>query len=261
MTSNTLITGIQVLTAALFFVIGGMLLKRKAKSRYARPTIFFALWWVIVGITKGKTILDSILVEYEYYGLHIGLFYLNAVLVFAGFFFLLYYTLVLFTGNEKITIPFGVFFLALLVLLLAFVAASGPVVITEAGGDLAPGTIDCEIPNWVTTLLLLGMLLPQIGVCVALYVLFFKLKGQPTQRYRVFLISTSLFLWFGSGLLVSFAESARGSDAWLIIKELISLFAGMLIYFAYNPPAFIKKKHNIIGLADENTVQAVQAEE
>ncbi|PKK86205.1 MAG: hypothetical protein CVT48_02175 [Thermoplasmata archaeon HGW-Thermoplasmata-1] len=260
MTSDTLITVIQTATMLAFFMIGGMLLKRKAKKEFSRPIFFFAMWWLIIGFSTAKTVLEKIMVDYEYYGLHMFLLYLNTVLVFAGLFFLLYYTLVIFTGKEKTTIPFGVFFLALLIMILAFIVASHPVVVTEAGGDLAPGSIDYEIemPIWMITVLVLGIIVPQLGVCIALYALFFKLKGQPTQRYRVFLISTSLFLWFGSSLLVYFAGSAGGSGAWLIIKELIALFAGMMIYFAYNPPTFVRRKYNITGLADENEVQAVR---
>ncbi|MDD5502704.1 MAG: hypothetical protein PHH26_04475 [Candidatus Thermoplasmatota archaeon] len=255
MENQTIATIFQTLSTAMFFLIAGMFLGRKVRPEYKRPTIMFGVWWAIMGIITANSIIQRALFEENIFVMGISIIYVELVALSIGIFGLLYYTLFLFTGKEKLVIPLAVFYVAVAIWLVWMVYSGEPYVVKEstviAGKEYAPGAIAYvkPIPQYMSILVLSALVLPQIIVCIALYSLYFKLD-KPTQKYRVFMIATGILVWFGSGLVAN-AIGISSNPAWASISKLISVLAVAMVYLAYKPPYFAKKKYGLLSIDDE----------
>ena len=79
--------------------------------------------------------------------------------------------------------------------------------------------------------------------------LFFRVTGI-TQKYRVFLVSWSIILWFLSPV-VALAGGLSQQDWWELASRLIGVAAAATILMAYLPPRWLKQRYGIISLSDE----------
>lgn len=260
-------TALQVSYTVLFFMVGAMLLGRKVQPEYKRPTFFFGLWWTIAGVIAAVQIIQQVLFRYPMFQGNLlatayGVILWSAMMV--GIFGLLYYMLFLFTGKEKWTIPLAVFYAAATALVLYVIISSGPYVV-KAAGILYQGTTNerwynvgeiayTTYPSYSMLILLAcAVLLPIIIVAIALYALYFRLD-RPTQKYRVLMIATGMLLWFGSGMTGNAAGVSQG-QLYSTIMAGTSLVSSLMIYLAYKPPKFVKKR-GILSIDDETPKSA-----
>lgn len=247
--SQQIILIIKTLTVVLFWAVAAIFLGRKVRPEYKRPTVMFGLWWLIGGLLIATGIVSTILAEYGIY-VRIPTAYVTWALLPFALFCLLYYTLFLFTGREKWMIPLAVFYGAIIIALLVIGTVSGPYFDEETG---KVEYVRSSLASYAGLISVVAVALPQIFVCIALYVLYFKLD-QPTQKYRIFMIATGIFIWVFSSMIASIFNLST-IPMWPVIGSFTVMLAGLTAYLAYKPPAFIKKR-GVISIDDEVTKSA-----
>lgn len=259
-------TVLNTLTTIFFLTIGAMLLGRKMRSEYRLPTTMFGLWWIVLGALKSMEVISRVLLN-DY-----GISYFNVPFEFVkwslmpfALFALGYYTIFLFSGKTKWSIPLALLYLAVGVFLIYLMATSGPYVILEettiGKTTYLPGDVAYQIktPLYMGLMILAALIFPQLVICIALFYLYFKLD-RPTQKYRILLIASSIFFWLGSSFVMSAFGTATKSTA-LVVQHLIELLAAVMIYLAYMPPQFIKTRYGVKSISDEGNGSSVKPNE
>lgn len=241
-----------VTAASIYSYVGWRFSKRVISSSEARLAWgSFTVWWYGLAAT---TLIGGFLSLLGALGLtSLPLFvtatYINILVICLALWGLLYYLIYLFTGNRRALMLLAVFYISYYVLLVYYITASIP-------GDVNVG-------RWNTTLvyrapltgpffviILVFLLLPQIIGSLAYFTLYFRVSDV-TQKYRVLLVSWSIFVWFLSPL-IALAGGLAQQDWWQLASRLIGLAAALTILMAYLPPRWLKQRYGIISLSDES---------
>lgn len=240
----------QVASVLLLFMVASMFIGRKIRTEYRRATILFGLWWLIMGATTAIYTVNDFVVGYGTFSLVEPLMFTTWPLMLFAMFGLLYYTLFLFVGSERRVLPISLVYLAVAIAALVMVFMSDHAVITPTNPMEGYNPGDLYFNMSVTTSLLVSaaFLLPQIVVCIALYSIIGKLE-KSTQKYRTLLISTSILLPLVFKMVVG-TMGLENNQTLVTIAAGITLLSAVIIYVAYKPPKFVKKK-GILSIDDE----------
>jgi hypothetical protein len=96
----------------------------------------------------------------------------------------------------------------------------------------------------------IGLLLgPVLGAALGYFRLYFRVEGR-TQRYRIGLIAVTLLTWFSSSALAA-ALNVSGRAWWSLLSSLLGLAAAFSIYFAYQPPRYVRRRFGIAAFGEE----------
>ncbi len=248
----TLITS-ALFSFAAFLIYGyvGMQLSRRVLSSppAQRAWNLFTLWWFCLAAT---TLIGGLLNLAGAFGitnlsLFIGMTYVNILLICLALLGLLYYLLYLFTGSSRSLVFLVLFYLVYFLLLVYYITTSDPLEVKVARWS---ASISYRTPPSAPffNLLLVLLVFPQIIGALAYFTLYFRLRD-PTQRYRIFLVSWSIIVWFFS----AFAAAAAGlasQDWWQITSRLIGIAASIGIFLAYMPPNFLKRRLRVKSISD-----------
>ena len=99
------------------------------------------------------------------------------------------------------------------------------------------------------TLMAIMLVFPQIIGSLAYFTLYFRVK-EPTQKYRVALVSWSIIVWFLSSFIASISGLSQ-YDWWQILSRLIGLGATLTILVAYQPLNWIKTRLGVSSIVEE----------
>jgi hypothetical protein len=241
-----------LLAASLYAYIGWRLGKRVVATSGARLAWqSFTLWWYgLAAITLiggfqsllgawGLTILP----------VFVTAAYVNILVICIALGGLLYYLIYLFTGNSRWLVPLIIFYIVYYVLLVYFITASTPENINLESWSTA---LDYRTPirGPFFAIVIILLIVPHIIGGLSYFLLFFRVQ-EVTQKYRIFLVSWSIIIWFLSpviGLAGGFSES----DWWQLVSRIIGLGAALTILMAYLPPQWLKSRYGITSLSDEN---------
>jgi len=241
-----------VVAASIYVYVGWRLGKRVISSSEARLAWqSFTVWWYGLAAT---TLIGGFLNLLGALGLtSLPLFvtatYTNILVICIALWGLLYYLIYLFTGNGRLLVPLAIFYIIYYVFLVYYITASVPEGI--------------NVERWRTTLayrapltgpffviLIVLLLLPQIIGGFAYFTLYFRVS-EPTQKYRVLLVSWSIIVWFLSPL-IALAGGLAQQDWWQLASRFVGLAAALTILRAYLPPHWLKRRYGIISLSDES---------
>lgn len=254
MIQPTLLFGalLSILCAGIYYYVGRVLSRRQASSDQSRLAWqMFIVWWYALAATTFSGALLSLLGAIGIVGLplFIAVTLVNQLATCVALFGLMYYLLYLFTGRRNLLVPLACFYVAYYVLLIYYVQASGPIQVSvERWRTML--VYENQITGPFFIILLLLLVFPQIIGSFAYFTLYFRVKN-PTQKYRVLLVSWSIIIWFLSAFLASVAGLSQ-ADWWQVMSRLIGLGAASAILLAYQPPVWIKQRFNVISIADEN---------
>ena len=211
----------------------------------------FIVWWYALAATTLSGAVLSLLgaLGIVKLSLFVTVTIVNLLATCVALFGLMYYLLYLFTGNRRLLVPLTLFYIAYYGFLVYYVLASEPVSVSV---DRWRATLvyQNEIRGPLFLAVLLLLVLPQIIGSLAYFTLYFRIKN-PTQKYRVLLVSWSIIIWFLSAFLASIAGLSQ-FDWWQVASRLIGLSAALMIRFAYEPPSWVKQRYNVLSIADEN---------
>lgn len=237
------------LAAAVYLYVGRLVARRQVQGEARLAWQMFALWWYGLGAT---TLVGGVLTVAAASGradlnLFLALTMMNLLIICAALLGLLYYLLYLFTGRYDLWRPLVGFYVAYFALLVYFVIASQPVGIKVTGWTAA---LDYAAPirGAFFTAILALLVFPQIIGALAYFSLVRRLS-EPTQRYRVALVSWSIIVWFLSTFLAS-ATGLSDADWWQAASRLLGLGAAVTVVLAYQPPAFVQRRWGIQPLAE-----------
>lgn len=238
------------LCAGIYFYVGRVLSRRRQASAEAGLAwTMFVMWWYALAAATFSGGVLSLLGAFGIIDLALftTITILNLLTTCVALFGLVFYLLYLYTGNRHLIEPLILFYFAYYGLLVYFILASLPVGVT--------------VNRWSTTLeyqniirgplyfvALFLLVFPQIIASLAYFMLFFQVKAT-TQKYRILLVSWSIILWFASSFLASVSGLAQ-QDWWQIVSRLIGLGAALTILFAYQPPAWIKRRFGVAAIAE-----------
>jgi hypothetical protein len=237
--------------AALLFAYVGLYLWRRRTSGDARwAGTMFAMWWF--GLA-GNTFIGAIQRVAGAAGItnlafHVTLNHVSLLVLCIALAGLLYYLTYLFTGWKRALIPISGFYVLYYFAIIYYVTASEP-----AGVNVQPWNVTIEYAALITgpffTALLLLLVLPQIIGALAYFTIYFRVND-PTQRYRIVIVSWSIIIWFASALVGSVAGFS-GHDWWQLFTRILGLAAALAIFLAYEPPKWVRRHYGITSVREE----------
>ncbi|MHB8584975.1 MAG: hypothetical protein ACYDDF_03965 [Thermoplasmatota archaeon] len=240
----------SLIQTAIAVAIGQMFWRRPLTGADVRASRSFAVFWL--GAAAAAILNDAsvaagangggamIIAPLTYANLLADVLYIGG---------LVYYLLYIYTGRASLFPYVVAFYAAALAGALALIASLGPtgMHMNRWGGSVAYQ----NEPSAITALLFaVFFLLPPIVGSILYGTLYFRVHGR-TQRWRVGLVSTSLFIWVLSALLVTAFDSSSANDAAAIAIRCISVAAMATIYAAYAPPAWVQRRFEIESLQGE----------
>ena len=237
--------------AGIYAYVGWRLGKRVIPSSDAKLAwVSFTVWWYGLAII---TLLSGLQNLFGALGLtDLPLFvtaaHLNIQITCIALLGLLYYLIYLYTGNRNSLALLVIFYVVFYILLLYFINASSPDSVTVERWKAGIAYDNAPSGTFIILLTVLLILPPIIGG-FAYFMLYFRVTDI-TQRFRIFLVSWSIILWFVS----PFAAVAGGlseQNWWQFASRLIGLVAAATILMAYLPPRWLKQRYGIISLSDE----------
>ena len=252
MLQPTLIFGaiFAFLSAGIYFYVGVVLSRRhQTSSGTGMAWLMFVSWWYALALA---TFLGGLLSLLGAFGIvNLPLFttinLLSLLTICVALMGLMYYLMYLYTGNGSLIWPIGIFYFLYYGFLVYFIEASDPVGVTVNRWNTSlEYQNDIRGPLFGVALVLL--VFPQILASLAYFILYFRVKA-PTQRYRILLVSWSIFIWFMSSFLASISGLSE-QDWWQIVSRLIGLTASLTILIAYQPPSWIKRRFGVAAIAE-----------
>lgn len=233
-----------------FFAFVGVLVSRRTVSREARLAArsFTAWWYALAGLTivagfansggllgvvtalAGTAAITPVIVV----GFVLTWLLFSCIALWG----LLHYLIYLFRGRTSAA-PLGIGYTILFVIFALVVLQQSPqgVVASRFGVRVA---YEQPVAGFALVMLLLFLVLPQIGGALA-YASIYPRVEDPTARYRVALVSTSLLAWLGLSLLAAVLR-VETTDAWLVFARLLALASATVILMAFAPPSFIRRR-------------------
>jgi hypothetical protein len=144
----------------------------------------------------------------------------------------------------------AIFYIAYYLLLIYYIQARIPVDVT-VGRWNAGLVFERQAGGPLFYIALLLLVFPQIIGSLAYFTLYFQVKN-PTQKYRILLVSWSIIIWFMSAFLASITGIGQ-QDWWQVISRLIGLGAAFIILIAYQPPFSIQRRFGVTPITEETS--------
>lgn len=161
--------------------------------------------------------------------------YVGYVAIGTGLWGITYYVYFLWTGRADARLPIGAFFAAMALALIAYLVAHRPV-----GVDVETWLVllrfDQPVRGPLYSLILAGFALPPIVASVG-YLSLLPKTPRREQRYRIALVSVSIILYLGSGLVVRLGTSDR---LMFVNLTLFGLGTALAALWAYHPPSMLR---------------------
>jgi hypothetical protein len=263
MTNSTLLLGalFSSVEAIIFFVVGGRLRRRRIPTSDARLAwSLFVVWWYGIALSTLVDGVQSLLGAFGAGGnlpLFLTLAQLNILFICISLFGLLYYLIFLIVGSSRPLIPLVVFYVAYYALLAYYLNSLNPTGVLTGRWTMTLQYEHAAVGLFFTVVLVF-LVFPQMLGSLAYFSIFFRVRDV-TQKYRILLVSCSIFLWFGSALFGS-AAGLGTLDWWQIVSRVIGLVASLMILMAYQPFRWIRRRFGIGSLSEE-TVKPADAKE
>lgn len=235
---------INLISAAVYAFVAARLASRSLPAGSRGAMLGFATFWASIGFYNLHAGALDLLAAAGWTSLHFWIFARFASLLascvgFAGF---LYYMTFVYSGKAWTLAPIAAAYAAFYALLVAYVAASGPigVEIGEWRTDLAYAR---ALEGPLFSALLLAFILPPAIASLA----YWRLRARvvdPAQRARVLLVGAGLVVWFASAFV------ARASDnGWwqFVTRPLAGMIVGVLVLAAHAPPRWLRDRFVAAG--------------
>jgi hypothetical protein len=251
-TTLVLSTLFALVSAGIYLYLGRRLSRRSIPASPERTAwLSFTLWWYGLAVTSliGGTLSLLGALGLTNLAVFVTATYINLQVSCLALLGLFYYLTFLFTGNSRWLGPLAVLYSAASILLVYFVTASEPLHVT-----LEPWRAALEYRTPPTTpfiiLLIVFLFASQIVGGFAYFTLYFRMS-EPTQKYRILLVSWSIISWFLTPF-IGIAGGLTAHDWWQVVSRLIGLIAALTVLLAYWPPGWVQQRYGVLSLLEEN---------
>ena len=253
-------------TSAIYAFVGYRLTRRELPKGGRLAAAGFVAFWYGLAISSllGGNGIQALLGAFESLtlGMVLVLTQVSLLAICVALWGLLYYLVYLYTGWHRAWVPIAVFYVVFYGFLQYFIWDAGPTGLrAERWGIMVEYEKDIEnasISDPYILALVIGLLVPQMLAALAYLTLVFGVKN-PTQRYRILLVSLSILVWFGSPFL-ALGAGVSESDDYQLASRLIGLGAAIVIFCAYHPPGFIRRRYGVASLSDESKPKPILEE-
>lgn len=217
--------------------------RRGASAGAERAMRLFALWWACLAANIGMGAMMYLAAGLGYTDFHVQLTYalLQRLLLAVAMLGLMSYLLFLLTGRGFLA-PLAAIYLGYYVFQVYTVFAGEPsgVLVAHWRTDLAYAA---TLPPVFGLVNLVWVVAPPVVGALLYFRLFFRLRN-PTQRYRVALISWSIVVWWVVAVVAGQRE-AIGQDAFQVVNRLVGLGAALAIALAFQPPGWVTRRWSV----------------
>jgi hypothetical protein len=248
MVSSTLFVSaaFSLVEAAIFFVVAGVLSRRRVSTDTRPAHLAFMAWWIGIGVTSVVT--GALVLLYAGNDLSLWVYatmeQANVLVLTIALFGLMFYLAFLYAGSTRFTPYILLYYAAFYVGLEALINWSPPTGIQDNGWSLVATMSKAApaLPPWVIATFVVTLLVPQV-LGAAAYALLYRRAEDSTQRFRIALVSASIVLWFGAPLLAY--ASGQVGIASNIVSQVIAIAASLTILLAYAPPRWMRARWNL----------------
>lgn len=240
---NTLLlaAAFALASAVVYIAVGAVVQRRPVSDRHRLANQLFAVWWYGLGLATAIGAVQNLLVGrgYRDLDLFVTVTMVNLFLVCVALWGLLYYLLYLFTARRGLLGPLTVGYLAYYFWLQHLVYSAHPRAIEEHRW-VVQVAYEHPIVGLAATIAVLLLVGPQFLGAAALGTLYFRVTERE-QRFRIAVVSVSIFVWFGSTLAVGLAK-VGDNDVWQLTSRAIGLASALAILVAYRPPEALRRR-------------------
>ena len=238
-----------VVIASVYWQVGRVTFRRKVDGDGQLASKLFGVWWyalagiqAVSAVTRALAYADVLDVT-----LYVTITYVLVLGICTAFWGLVYYLSFLLTGDRRVLMPLTAFYIAYYAFLLYYLTLRDPVDIAVTAWNVKI-VYAREIAGAPRALVVLLLIVPPLAGAIGYTRLYFKVRD-PTQRYRIGLVSVTLVSWFAI-LLVAWAVEAGEHPWWQLVSRSMGLVSALLVYAAYRPPGWIRKRWGVAAVED-----------
>lgn len=231
---------VSLLAAAAFAYVGWLLWQRHVTAANRVAARAFTTYWLGLAAYTGVGGVESVVASFGVapFPLFLALRYLTIPLLCATIGAVVFYFVFLYTGREAwrrvVTVVYG--FVGVTGLYYVWSREPIGVAVSEWRTDLAYAA-DYESPFF--TLILLMLVLPQLVGAVA-YAALIPRTPRASQRYRIALVSSVIFVWGVAALVARLAASSGFVQ--LLTRPVLGLVVVAAVLLAYRPPRALRER-------------------
>lgn len=233
-----------ILTATIYAYVGRVTLRRHVGGEGQLAATLFGIWWFALAVLQANGALNRAIAAFG--ALELAFFttttYVGMLVLSVALWALVYYLFYLLTGSRRVLLPITAFYILFYAALLYLIAYREPIGIEETAWRVAL-EYRHEVAKPALTGLVLALILPPLVGAIGYARLFFRVDD-PTQRYRIGLVSATIGGWFGT-VLVAWMVELSAQPWWQLVSRSIGLLAALLIYTAYHPPGWVRRRYGI----------------
>jgi hypothetical protein len=240
----------QVVTGVVYAYVGRVTARRRVEGEGKLAADLFALWWYALGAITASGAITRVLAwsGVRDVGIFAAVTHVSLLVLCVALWALLYYLVYLFTGNRRWLVPLSAFYVVYYLAMLYYVVLRQPIGVT-----VTDWAVKLEYANPApvvsTAVIVLLLIVPPL-VGAAGYARLFWRVTEPTQRYRIGMVSFTLLGWFGSAL-GAYGTGISTDPWWQAVSRLIGLAAALLIYAAYRPPGWVQRRWGVRSIEAE----------
>lgn len=233
-----------LVVASVYFYVGRVVGRRRVSFEARTATTMFSVWWYALAILSVVSAATATLTVLEVTELapYVALLYLAFAPLCVALAALLFYLVFLFTGSHRALMPIAAVYGVFYVYLLGLIAYYNPIGFHLQDTRMA-WDFEKTSSQGVGVFLVVLMLVPHIIGAFAYASLYFRVEDR-TQRYRIALVSGSIFVWFLSSFAASLAGVSR-TAWWPYVSQIIGIMAALVILAAYRPPQWVRSKMRV----------------
>jgi hypothetical protein len=226
----------NVLGAFVYAYVGLRLYGRPVSPAARLAVAQFSVWWLGLGVSSALGAFEALLAYAGLLSLAAAftllllVVLLDVVLLWGLVGFLVY----VYTGRYHL-LELGIFYAAFYVAALYYEILSAPYAVTVVAGVPTLSVLKVSNPILVG-FVIIGLIVPELAAAI-FYVSLLRRTRDRIQRYRIALVSSSLFLWFAVNVFVP-----TSTGTWTVAKDLLNVVPALLALIAYFPPESIRRR-------------------
>jgi hypothetical protein len=229
---------------SIYALVGRVAIRRRVHGEGQLASTLFGVWWFALAGLQGISALVRVLAAMGHLTLptYTAITSVSLLVFSAAIWALVYYLFYILTGSRRVLIPLTVFYSLYYASLVYLVAYQVP-----NGVHVSPWDVrilyEREVGGAPLAAIVLALLVPPLIGALGYARLYFRVEDA-TQRYRIGLVSATIAVWFGVALF-AWSIDIGAAPWWQFVSRLIGLAAALLIYAAYRPPGWVRRRYGV----------------
>lgn len=236
------------LASAMFFWVGHRLARRKLEGEAGFAWLLFRGWWFGIATyvaINGVALNLLAALDLADLRLFVAARNLSILLLCGALTGLTYHLLFLHFGTRRV-LPWVMTFYAIVWAFIVYTFAVSLPVAVHVGAYEVRLVFDPAPAPGMFLAIVAALSLPQAAAALAHLRLFWTLEDR-SQRHRALFVGGSLALWFVGAFT---ADLMGPGSPWVLVRPALGLLAAASVLLAYAPPAWLRERYGVRGLAE-----------